>query len=124
MNFNKNKYKKCIDYLISLKTCAVIGYIILFAVAGAIIGFPISQEFFNEELYVVGIAAGIGAVLGLFIGLFSTYGIEMKIQEANWRIDVLDELKTQSSIATKNTPVAKTVVAIENKQNPTEQKAE
>ena len=73
----------------------------------------------EEEWYIVAIAAVIGAILGLMIGLFSTWRIEMKIQESYWKIDVLQELQKQTSIANKNTPVAKTVVAIENKSNPT-----
>ena len=73
----------------------------------------------EEDWYVVAIAAAIGAILGLMIGLFSTWKVEMKIQESYWKIDMLHELQKQTSIATKNIPVAKTVVAIENKSNPT-----
>ena len=117
MYFNEIKYKKCIGHLIAIKTCIVISYIIIFACIGAGIGFPI-MEYLDEEWHVIAIGAGIGAVIGLIIGLFSTWRVEMKIQESYWRIDVLTELQKQTAIANKNTPVAKTVVAIENKSNP------
>lgn len=118
MYFNEVKYKKCIGHLIAIKTCIVISYIIIFAFIGAGIGFPI-MEYMSEDWYVMAIAAVVGAILGLIIGLFSTWRIEMRIQESYWRIDVIKELQKQTSIANKNTPVAKTVVAIENKSNPT-----
>ena len=118
MYFNETKYKKCIGHLIAIKTCIVISYIIIFACIGAGIGYPI-MEYLDEDWYVMAIGAGIGAILGLIIGLFSTWRIEMKIQESYWKIDVINELQKQTSIANKNTPVAKTVVAIENKSNPT-----
>ncbi len=118
MYFNENKYKKCISHLVTLKTCIVLGYMVLFSAICAGIGLIIMQEFFEDQLYVIGISTGIGALLGLIVGLSSTWSVEMKIQEAYWRMDILNEIKTQTSIANKNTPIAKTVVAIENKQNP------
>ena len=121
MYFNESKYKKCIGHLVAIKTCIVISYIIIFACIGAGVGYPI-MEYLAEDWYVVGIGAGIGAIFGLLIGLFYTWRIEMKIQESYWRIDVLKELTKQTDISTKNTPVAKTVVAIENKSNQSEQK--
>lgn len=118
MYFNEVKYKKCIGHLIAIKTCIVISYIIIFACIGAGIGYPI-MEYLDEGWYVIAIGAGIGALIGLIFGLFSTWRVEMHIQESYWKIDVLNELLKQTSIANKNTPVAKTVVAIENKSNPT-----
>ena len=123
MYFNEVKYKKCINHLIAIKACIVISYLIIFAFIGGAVGYPI-MEVMDEDWYVIGIAAVVGAVIGLIIGLFSTWKIEMRIQESYWRIDVIKELQKQTSIANKNTPVAKTVVAIENKPNPTDKKEE
>ena len=117
MYFNESKYKGCINHLIAIKAFIVISYLIIFALLGGSIGYPI-MKYTNDEYYIIIISSIVGGVLGLLIGLFSTWRIEMKIQEAYWHIDVLNELKKQTSIANKNTPVAKTVVAIENKSNP------
>lgn len=124
MNFNETKYRKCINHLVSLKASIIIGYIIIFALFGTGISFPIMNEFFYDEFYILGIGAGIGAIIGLLIGLSATWKIEMKIQESFWRIDILKELQNQTSIANKNIPVAKTVVAIENKSSQPEEKKE
>ena len=118
MYFNENKYRRCISHLINLKTYIVLGYIILLTIIGIAIGIPIVLEFFANKKFLIAVFAGIGSFLGLIIGLSSTWTVEMKIQEAYWKIDTLNELKNQTAIANKNTPVAKTVVAIENKQNP------
>ena len=113
--FNEKKYQNCIGHLIGIKASIVIGCLILFAVCGAIIGIPIMNELTHETI-TIAISAAIGAIIGLIVGFSSTWRVEMKIQESYWRIDILNELKKQSSV--KNTPVAKTVVAIENKQSP------
>ena len=118
MYFNENKYKRCISHLVNIKTYTVLGYIVLFMIIGLAIGVPIVIEFFKDKPFLLVIPAGIGAFLGLFIGLASTWRVEMKIQEAYWRIDTLKELKNQTDMANKNTPIAKTVVAIENNQTP------
>lgn len=113
--FNEKKYLKCIKNLIGIKASIVIVYIVIFAIIGALIGIPIMNEFTYEETTII-ISAVIGVCFGLIIGLSSTWHIEMKIQESYWRIDVINELKKQNLV--KSTPVAKTVVAIENKQAP------
>ncbi|MCI8310351.1 MAG: hypothetical protein HFJ45_09420 [Clostridia bacterium] len=113
--FNEKKYLKCIKNLIGIKASIVIVYIVIFAIIGALIGIPIMNEFTYEETTII-ISAVIGGCFGLIIGLSSTWHIEMKIQESYWRIDVINELKKQNLV--KSTPVAKTVVAIENKQAP------
>jgi hypothetical protein len=110
--FNENKYKKCVNHLIAIKASIVIGYLAIFALIGAGIGIPIMKQLTNQW-YTIVIASTIGGVLGLIIGLFSTWQIEMKIQEAYWRIDLLNELKKQNS---SKSAIAKTVVAIENNQ--------
>ncbi len=115
MNFNESKYKRCISHLVNLKTYTVLGYITLFMAIGIAIGVPLVMEFFKDKPFLLVVPAGIGAFLGLIIGLNSTWRVEMKIQEAYWKIDVLKELKNQTSSANKNNPIAKTVVAIENK---------
>ena len=119
MTFNENKYLKCIKHLVAIKALIVLSYIIILACIGAGIGYPIMQYVY-DEWYIIAISVGIGAILGLIIGLLSTWRIEMKIQEAYWKIAVLHELRKQTSNSNKNTPVAKTVVAIENKQSPTD----
>ena len=113
MEFNEKKYKNCINNLNSLKANFVFIYIIIFSTIGLLIGYTI-QYFTNFDWKITVLGACISAIIGLIIGLFSTWEIEMKIQEANWRIDTLNELKKQSSIANKNVPFAKTVVSIEN----------
>ena len=123
MYFNENKYKKCIGHLIAIKTTIVICYLLIFTLIGGAIGYPIMVEI-HEEWYVIVIAAVIGSIIGLIIGICSTWRVEMKIQEAYWNIDVINELQKQTSIANKNTPVAKTVVAIENKQAPEKKQEE
>lgn len=119
MYFNETKYKNCINNLIATKVCIVISYLIILGLIGAGIGFYIMRKM-NEDYYIIAIGAGIGAIIGLMLSLLSTWRVEMKIQEAYWRIDTLKELQKQTSIANKNTPIAKTVVAIENKQSPQE----
>lgn len=115
--FNESKYKKCINHLVEIKISIVLTYLIVFALIGVGVGIPIMLNLTDEFITIV-IAGVIGAIVGLIIGLASTWRVEMKIQEAYWRIDMINEIKKQNS--TKNTPVAKTVVAIENKQTPKE----
>ena len=117
MNFNESKYKKCINHLIRIKILIVISYLIIFGCIGIGIGIPITKQL-NQEWYIIAICAGVSAIIGLILGLYSTWGIEMKIQEAYWKIDMLDELKKQTTLGNKSTPIAKTVVAIENKSDP------
>jgi uncharacterized membrane protein required for colicin V production len=112
--FNENKYKKCINHLIGIKTSIVIFSLVIFAILGGFVGFALMQEFTNEVMTVV-ISAIVGAIVGIILGLFSTWRVEMKIQEAYWRIDTLNELKKQNS--QKNAPIAKAVVSIKNNQN-------
>lgn len=113
--FNESKYKKCISNLLAIKTSIVISYFVIFAFIGSTIGWAIMYNFTDTVITVV-IAGIVGAILGLIIGLTSTWRIDMKIQEAYWKIDILNELKQQN--VSKSSPVAKTVVAIENKQTP------
>jgi hypothetical protein len=121
--FNENKYKKCINQLIGVKIAIVICYMLVFAVAGGIIGYEVVQEFINDKVIII-VSIAIGILVGFILGLCSTWRVEMKIQEAYWRIDTLNELKKQNS--SKTNSIAKTVVAIENKQlsNPEENKLE
>ena len=113
--FYEKKYQNCISHLVGLKVSIVIGCIILFSAFGLIIGIPIMQEITDEEI-TLAISAGIGAVIGIIVGVSSTWRVEKEIQESYWRVEILNELKKQNSV--KNNPVAKTVVAIENKQSP------
>ena len=124
MLFNENKYKKGINYLIEQKTSIILGYSILFVCFGAGIGMFLTHKFFNDNLYVIIATTGVGLIIGLLIGCYYAWEIEMKIQEAYWRLDVMQEIKTQTALANKNTPIAKTVVAIENKSNSAEDKFE
>jgi len=119
--FSEEKYKRDIGHLISMKTNIVISYIFVFAVIGIGAGIPLMTYITNNYITIVA-TCGVGALIGLIIGLNSTWRTDLKIQEAYWRIDVLNEIKKQNSI--KNTPFAKTVVAIENNQVPKEEKAE
>ena len=105
MNFNESKYKRCISHLVNLKTYTVLGYITLFMAIGIAIGVPLVMEFFKDKPFLLVVPAGIGAFLGLIIGLNSTWRVEMKIQEAYWKIDVLKELKNKTSSANKNNPI-------------------
>lgn len=116
MYFNESKYKQCINHLLAIKICIVLSYIIIFAILGAIVAayFPTTE--YNNYVIIIGIC--IGTLLGLFLSIFFTWGIDMRIQEAYWKIDVLNELKNQSLLFQKNTPVAKAIVSIENKQHP------
>lgn len=120
--FNENKYKKCIGNLLAIKTSIIISYFVIFAFIGSAIGWVIMYNFLKEAIYVVVIGGIVGAILGLIIGLTSTWRIDMKIQESYWKIDMLNELKKQND--SKGAPVAKTVVAIENKQTPKESTSE
>lgn len=115
MYFNEEKYKKCIHHLIAIKICIIISFIIIFMCAGAGAGYPIMKSM-NGDWRPITVAIAIGFVIGFIMGLFSTWEIEMKIQEAYWNIDVIRELKKRNELASKNAPIAKTVVAIENKQ--------
>ena len=81
-------------------------------------------QYIRSEWYIIVIPSIIGAFIGLIFGLCSTWGIEMKIQEAYWRLDVMKELKKQTETANKITPIAKTVVAIENRSGSAEIKEE
>ena len=114
--FNESKYKKCINHLIAIKVSVIIFYILAFALIGAGIGIIIMNEIAKTWTPVI-IGASTGALIGLILGVFSTWRIEMKIQESYWRIDVLNEIKRNSEIKNNN-PIAKTVVAIENKHSP------
>ena len=116
MYFNENKYKKCIKHLETLKTCILLSYFIIFACIGAGIGIMIMNKFFEGKLYVITISAIFGAIIGLILASSETWDIEMKIQDANWKVDVLKELKQQTTLYNKN-PIAKTIVSIENNTN-------
>ena len=118
MSFNENKYKKYISHLVTLKTCIVLSYFIIFACIGADIGFIIMNKFLNGKLYVITLSAIVGAIIGLILSSFDVWETEKKIQDANWKIDVLKELKNQTNLANKNT-IAKTIVSIENNTNDT-----
>jgi hypothetical protein len=113
--FNENKYKKCINHLIGIKTSIVIVYMMILAVIGGIVGFALMEEITKAPITII-IAVLVGLVIGLIIGLCSIWRVEMKIQEAYWRIDILKELKKQNS--SKGAPIAKAIVSIENKQVP------
>ena len=126
MYFNENRYKQCIKHLIDLKFFVILLYIALLACIGMgcaylSIKYTNILDHIKEPWQVYTIMSVCGGVIGLFTGALSTWSIEMMVQEAYWKIDVIHELKNQTTIATttKNTPFAKTVVAIENKQNPT-----
>ncbi len=125
MYFNEAKYKRCISHLIAIKVFIVLCCIALFAFIGAEITALIEdvETFLDVETKTLAIGSVIGAIFGLVIGISATWSIEMKIQEAYWRIDTLNFQK-ENNLAYKNTPVAKTVVAIENKQSQPEEKKE
>lgn len=112
--FNEAKFKKCINHLIEIKVCIVLFFCAVFAVVGIGVGYFLETNVMDNILVIV-ISGVIGGIIGILIGAFETWRVEMKIQEANWKIDVLNELKKQSQA--KNTPIAKTVVAIENKSD-------
>lgn len=120
MSFNEKKYRRCISRLADLKVYVILVCMILLGAVGAGIAYKFRDKM-PQEWQVYSTGAGIGVLIGLLIGLLSIWRIEMKIQESYWRIDVLNELRNQTTVATsnKNTPYAKTVVAIENKQSPT-----
>ena len=115
MYFNENKYRRCIKHLVTLKTLTFLLCFTIFAIIGAEIGILIMNNFFEGKLYIVTMSAIIGAIFGLIFGSSASWEVETKIQEAYWKIDILKELKQQTSLANKNTPIAKTIVAIENK---------
>ena len=117
MNFNEKKYKNCINHLIDIKTFIIISYVIIFTCIGIGIGLPLMQKFGNKW-YIISLSTGISFIFGLLLGLSSVWRVEMKIQEAYWKIDVMNELKKQSDLYNKKSPIAKTVVAIENTQTP------
>ena len=115
-SFNERRYKRCILHLVTAKITIVLVLIIIFFFLGASAGIGAMYVFKapKNELLFAGIGAGIGAFIGLILGINSTWKIEMQIQEAYWRIEMLDEIKKQS-LSNRNAPIAKTVVAIENK---------
>ena len=117
MAFNEKKYRKCINHLVEQKTSVLLGYPILFAFIGAGAGMLITHKFFHDNLYILVAIIVIGALIGILIGLSYSWEIEMKIQEASLEIEILQELKNQSS-----NNIAKTIVAIENKPNQSESK--
>ena len=117
MYFNEKKYKNCISKLIDIKIFIIIAYLIIFISIGVMASYKI-MEHTNHNWIVTAIGVGTGAIVGLLLGCYSTWEIEMKIQEAYWKIDVITELKKQTNNSNKQNPIAKTVVAIENKQVP------
>ena len=97
--FNEKKYKGCIGHLISQKAVIVIIYLLIFAIIGFVAGYAITLSA-DGEITTALVGLAIGAVVGFFIGIFSTWKIEMKIQEAYWRIDMLNEFKMNNSLLT------------------------
>ena len=93
--FNKEKYQKCIGHLVSQKFTVIFVYLLIFAAIGVVVGsifmFGLNR---NETALYIGI--GVGLFIGLIIGISSVWKIDMKIQEAYWRIDILSELKKQN----------------------------
>lgn len=116
--FNENKYKKCIKHLIDIKTTIIIAYTAIFTLIGVGIGVPIMMYKINAVAVVI-FTTAIGALMGLCLGLSVTWKIEMRIQEAYWKIDMLNESKKCSEQKNDN-PVSKTIISIENKQIPNE----
>lgn len=93
--FNKEKYQKCIGHLVSQKFTIIFVYLLIFAAIGAVVG-SIFMFGLNRNETVLFIGIGIGLVIGLIIGISSVWKIDMKIQEAYWRIDLLSEIKKQN----------------------------
>ena len=93
--FNKEKYQKCIGHLVSQKFTIIFVYLLIFAAIGIVIGsifmFGLNR---NETALYIGIGAGL--IIGLIVGISSVWKIDMKIQEAYWRIDLLSEIKKQN----------------------------
>lgn len=123
MYFNEKKFKNCIDYLICFKYFIIVCCILLLACTGIVIATYTMNNteilnYIKEKWLVYTLFSATGAICGLLISFFLTWIIEMKIQESNWKMDILNELKTQSSIASKNTPISKTIVSIKNNSTP------
>ena len=116
--FNETKYRNCIKQLKGIKVIIVILSILIFFFLGIGVGFAAKKYLYNEN-YIILVGAGLGIFLGLIIGLDSTWKVEMEIQEAYLKIDLINEVKKQTN-SMKNAPIAKTVVAIENRQSPRE----
>lgn len=89
--FNEGKYKKCINHLISAKVTIIVLYTIVFLAIGGTAGYAIDID---TSGMIVG--AIVGGIIGIIIGISSTWRIEMRIQEAYWRIDSLNELKNSN----------------------------
>lgn len=98
--FSKEKYQKCIGHLVSQKFTIVFVYALVFAAIGIGIG---SAIMFGADTSEVSLFAGliIGLIIGIMAGISATWKIEMKIQEAYWRIEMLAELKNNNSKSTK-----------------------
>ena len=93
--FNKAKYEKCIGHLVSQKFSVIFTYLIVFAAIGAGIGCAIMFGADTDEFSLI-IGLIVGAVIGIITGISATWRIEMKIQEAYWRIDMLQELQNKN----------------------------
>lgn len=94
--FNREKYEKCIGHLVSQKFTVIFTYALIFAAIGAGIGCAIM---FGADTSEASLFAGliIGLVIGIMAGISATWKIEMRIQEAYWRIEMLAELKSSNS---------------------------
>ena len=93
--FNKEKYQKCIGHLVSQKFTVIFVYLLIFAAIGVVVG-SIFMFGLNRNETVLYIGIGVGLFIGLIVGISSVWKIDMKIQEAYWRIDILSELKKQN----------------------------
>lgn len=94
--FNKEKYQNCIGHLVSQKITIIFIYLLVFAAIGVAIG-SVFMFLLDRTEMTLFVCLAVGLVIGIVLGVLSVWKIDMKIQEAYWRIDVLSELKKQNS---------------------------